>query len=383
MRRRLAGALATVAVAALAAPAAQAAAGRHTDRWLVVLERPGHASAPAMVERLLDHRYQLCILDPEGDYSNLEQTVCLGDPDQKPTSEEVASLLSKPEQNAVVNLLAVRMEDRPAFFDQLLPRIQQMRSTAGHPHWLIVDEAHHLIPALLNSTPIVLPQEVTGLMMITMKPKHLAAAALKCVDVIIAIGEAPEKTLQEFADIVGTRLPLFDARNTILNQGLTLGTVNIIISGSSFAAIANQSLWETIRRSLATTFITLLPVSALLVFGGDTLKDFAFALLVGIGSGAYSTIFIATPLLTILKERESEWAKRRGAGLREKTEEEPTDGRPAVEPEPEPAPEAPVTVGPPDGAPELAPAEEAEASAAARREARRKRRRARPHGRTR
>jgi SecD/SecF fusion protein len=152
---------------------------------------------------------------------------------------------------------------------------------------------------------------------------------------------------------------------------------------SSFEAIANQSLWETIRRSLATTFITLLPVSALLVFGGDTLKDFAFALLVGIGSGAYSTIFIATPLLTILKERESEWAKRRGAGLREKTEEEPTDGRPAVEPEPEPAPEAPVTVGPPDGAPELAPAEEAEASAAARREARRKRRRARPHGRTR
>ena len=54
MRRRLAGALATVAVAALAAPAAQAAAGRHTDRWLVVLERPGHARAPAVVDRLLD-----------------------------------------------------------------------------------------------------------------------------------------------------------------------------------------------------------------------------------------------------------------------------------------------------------------------------------------
>ena len=54
---------------------------------------------------------------------------------------------------------------------------------------------------------------------------------------------------------------------------------------SSFAAIANQSLWETIRRSLATTFITLLPVLSLLIFGGDTLKDFAFALLVGIALG--------------------------------------------------------------------------------------------------
>ena len=81
---------------------------------------------------------------------------------------------------------------------------------------------------------------------------------------------------------------------------------------SSFAAIANQSLWETIRRSLATTFITLLPVISLLIFGGDTLKDFAFALLVGIVSGAYSTIFIATPLLTVIKEREPEYAARKG-----------------------------------------------------------------------
>ena len=55
-----------------------------------------------------------------------------------------------------------------------------------------------------------------------------------------------------------------------------------------FATIANISLWETIRRSLATTFITLLPVASLLFFGGATLKDFAFALLIGIGAGAYS-----------------------------------------------------------------------------------------------
>ncbi|MBW3593591.1 MAG: protein translocase subunit SecD, partial [Actinobacteria bacterium] len=77
---------------------------------------------------------------------------------------------------------------------------------------------------------------------------------------------------------------------------------------SSFDAIANQSLWETIRRSLATTFITLLPVASLLFFGGETLKDFAFAILVGVGSGAYSTIFIATPLLAVLKERDPEYA---------------------------------------------------------------------------
>ena len=43
-----------------------------------------------------------------------------------------------------------------------------------------------------------------------------------------------------------------------------------------------MSLWETMRRSLATTFIALLPVGALMLFGGETLQDFAFAILIGI-----------------------------------------------------------------------------------------------------
>jgi SecD/SecF fusion protein len=145
---------------------------------------------------------------------------------------------------------------------------------------------------------------------------------------------------------------------------------------SSFAAIANQSLWETIRRSLATSFITLLPIASLLFFGGDTLKDFAFALLVGITSGAYSTIFIAAPLLVMLKEREPEYAKRKEAGLREKLEltaEEP----PPEELAPEPVAEEPLVEEP------AATGDGAATAAAARREARRKRRRARPHGRAR
>ncbi len=104
---------------------------------------------------------------------------------------------------------------------------------------------------------------------------------------------------------------------------------------SSFAAIANQSLWETIRRSLATTFITLLPVASLLIFGGDTLKDFAFAIFVGVASGAYSTIFIATPLLVVIKEREPEYEKRKDAGLVEKLDEDDLC-HDASEPEPGP-----------------------------------------------
>jgi len=65
-----------------------------------------------------------------------------------------------------------------------------------------------------------------------------------------------------------------------------------------------------LQRSLATSFCTALPILALLLFGGDTLKDFAFALLIGTISGAYSSIFIASPVLTHWKEREPTWEKR-------------------------------------------------------------------------
>jgi SecD/SecF fusion protein len=145
----------------------------------------------------------------------------------------------------------------------------------------------------------------------------------------------------------------------------------------SFATIANVSLWETIRRSLATTLITLLPVAALLVFGGETLKDFAFALLIGIGSGAYSSIFIAAPLLTMWKEREPEFVRRIGQDdlrMEAGTEVlEQAEAAAAAEPTPELVPTTPPRDGDGDGS----------GRQQARRERRQQRRRARPHGRAR
>ena len=71
-----------------------------------------------------------------------------------------------------------------------------------------------------------------------------------------------------------------------------------------YGDMVDRSIWETLTRSINTTLTVLLPVVCLLAFGGATLKDFAFALLVGILSGAYSSIFIASPVATLLKERE-------------------------------------------------------------------------------
>lgn len=144
---------------------------------------------------------------------------------------------------------------------------------------------------------------------------------------------------------------------------------------STFAQIANVSVAETLRRSAATTFITLMPIVSLFVLGGETLKDFAFALLVGIGLGAFSTIFVAVPFLTVLMERNPEFKRRSGSELLEGESILRKWGRGRAE---TPVAEPPVVAAP-------APVAQVQSSdgANARREQRRQRRRTRPHGRAR
>ena len=143
---------------------------------------------------------------------------------------------------------------------------------------------------------------------------------------------------------------------------------------SSIKEIVNTSLWETVRRSLATTIITLLPVAALYFLGGEVLQDFAFAILIGIGISAFSTIFIAAPFLAVLLERAPEYKGRRSL---DDPIERPLPGR------------EPLPVGDGDGDGDGAAALPAATPAptptsdASKRERRRQRRRARPHGRAR
>lgn len=72
----------------------------------------------------------------------------------------------------------------------------------------------------------------------------------------------------------------------------------------SFMRMANESVNQVIIRSINTSLTTLIPVATLMVFGGETLQDFAFALLIGLLSGAYSSIAVAAPIYAMWKERE-------------------------------------------------------------------------------
>lgn len=85
------------------------------------------------------------------------------------------------------------------------------------------------------------------------------------------------------------------------------------MKNETYSTMVDRSIRQVIARSINTSVTTLLPLLAILLFGGETLKDFAFALFIGIASGTYSSIFVAAPLLVLWKEREPKYRKRLAA----------------------------------------------------------------------
>jgi preprotein translocase subunit SecF len=88
-----------------------------------------------------------------------------------------------------------------------------------------------------------------------------------------------------------------------------------LVAREGYSGVVNMSLNQVLMRSLNTSLVVLLPIGALLLFGGQTLKDFAFALFVGLTTGAYSSIFLAAPLLALLKEREPRYRQIQARAL--------------------------------------------------------------------
>jgi hydroxymethylpyrimidine pyrophosphatase-like HAD family hydrolase len=160
----------------------------------------------ALVERMIEKDYQVCIVDPEGDYGTLNDVVALGNQWRAPSVNEVLSILEDPKINLSVNLLGIPLEDRPGFFAQLVPGLYAMRTRTGRPHWLVLDEAHHMLPDTWGHTGSALPRKLAETILVTVHPDHLAPAILSPIDVVVAIGHSPRKTLDKFAEATGHAL---------------------------------------------------------------------------------------------------------------------------------------------------------------------------------
>jgi hydroxymethylpyrimidine pyrophosphatase-like HAD family hydrolase/energy-coupling factor transporter ATP-binding protein EcfA2 len=163
--------------------------------------------ATAFLERLHEAHYQYCLIDPEGDFDGLEGAVALGNEQQAPKSDDVLQLLRSSFNSGLVNLLALPLEKRSAFFAALLGRLLDLRQESARPHWIVVDEAHHMLP----EQDVMLPDPLLGappsLFLITVHPERLAAQVLKQIDTVIVVGDAPRALLHSFAERTGRAAP--------------------------------------------------------------------------------------------------------------------------------------------------------------------------------
>ncbi|HYY46819.1 MAG TPA: HAD family hydrolase [Candidatus Angelobacter sp.] len=162
------------------------------------------------LERLADQAYQFCVVDPEGDYDRLGVAVTLGSAERAPSVDEAVMLLRDPTESVVINLVGLRVQERPGFFHALLPRVQELRAATGRPHWLAIDEAHHLLPESSGPVELTLPETLTSTILITVHPNRLARSVLDRIDTVVAIG-SPKDVLRPFGQSTDEELSAGDA----------------------------------------------------------------------------------------------------------------------------------------------------------------------------
>jgi HAD superfamily hydrolase (TIGR01484 family) len=164
-------------------------------------------TAVALLERFHEKCYQFCLVDPEGDHEGVfEEVAYIGSPARAPTIEEIVGLCAKPGASVAVNLLGVKLADRPAFFASLMPQLLALRAKSGAPHWIVVDEAHHMLPAerALDSAA---PPPSPGLLLITLHPGHVSRDVLQQIDVMIGVGAQAHAVIEELCGALGLAAP--------------------------------------------------------------------------------------------------------------------------------------------------------------------------------
>ena len=159
-----------------------------------------------LLERISAAGYQFAIIDPEGDFGSLDFAVVLGAPSRAPLIEEVVDVLKDPTRNLVINMLGIAVDHRPEFCAELLPALADLRARTGRPHFLVIDEAHHMLPASWEPVK-VLPIRPHGTLYVTVHPGSVAPNVISTIESVLAVGEHPEITLGEFAEVAQKPLP--------------------------------------------------------------------------------------------------------------------------------------------------------------------------------
>jgi hypothetical protein len=165
-----------------------------------------------LTERMVEAHQGFCIIDPEGDYLSLDGAVTVGGLTTPPTTEESLHHLLQARLNVVVSTLALDPAARVQLFGELLPFIQQLRSSTGRPYWMVVDEAHYMLPHCAAWPPGFLAN--MGAIIVALDFDQVCPSLLDAVDVLVTLGSTARELVQRYAQHTQRRCPEFPARSS-------------------------------------------------------------------------------------------------------------------------------------------------------------------------
>ncbi|TWT55495.1 HAD family hydrolase [Allorhodopirellula solitaria] len=165
--------------------------------------------AISVMETLTERGEQCCVIDPEGDYQGLDESVALGTADRAPEIEEVIGVLEQPDDHCIVSFFGIKKDDRPEYFNKLFRALAELRSRTGRPHWIIVDEAHYAAPKAWQPAEMWSGEELAGFLFLTAYHDQISPAVMEHVDWIISIAKEPQQAIQQCCEIMGEDLPDF------------------------------------------------------------------------------------------------------------------------------------------------------------------------------
>ncbi|TMB57297.1 MAG: DUF87 domain-containing protein [Deltaproteobacteria bacterium] len=147
--------------------------------------------AGVFVERLVHDKYVVCLLDPEGDYRPLAEqegiVVLASEPGTEANrAEEIGRLLRHRSTSVAIDLSSLDRSERVRAAARFLHAVQRLRAETGAPHWVLIDEAHHLFPRGGSVAEAMFDFEWRGVCLITSDPDQVAPSVLAVAERVLA-----------------------------------------------------------------------------------------------------------------------------------------------------------------------------------------------------
>jgi hypothetical protein len=164
----------------------------------------GKSLAHAILESLAGRRYQICVVDPEGNFPCMGPCLVLGDRSQFSPVQEVVQVLKRPKQGVVVNVASVPPPERDEHVRRLMSELLRLRADFGRPHWIVLDQAQNMF----SGSKAALPTPDWGLLLISEQPERVSPEVLAGVDSFIVAGDKAPEALRRLAEKASLPAPL-------------------------------------------------------------------------------------------------------------------------------------------------------------------------------